>query len=79
MKDVNFWISLYALGAAVAAMIVVYDLRKIQEKGYVLTSETGKRIAILLLLSWVFVFFRFSVWFMDYKVWRNRKRNNNIK
>lgn len=73
----------YSIGVVVASLIMLYDLRKTQDIGYVFMSENMKRVAMLSLWSWVFVFSRFAVWLIDfvvfwcvwivfkYKVWRN--------
>lgn len=87
MEDVKFLISIYIIGVVIAVPILAYDLRKIQDRGYVLMPESIKRIAMLSLWSWALVCFRFAAYFTDYiiylyvklmfkyKVWKNKNKS----
>ncbi len=60
MEYVELGLSLYALGVVLAALFIMYDVRKMKDKGYILKSNFMKGIVILSLWSWVVVIIEFK-------------------
>lgn len=92
MEDIEFCLYFYVLGVVIAAMIVLYDLRKLVKDGYILHADYFLDITLISLLSWFLVSYRFTALLMDfvtywyvwivfkYKMWKIKNSNNtNIK